>query len=311
MDNTQEVILKKVCKIYDNLSSIENLNPSNDVNDLFTQLVTTCTTSCNEFDVTKLPQEIKEKIAKLITLCGKAEGLLESHYSTIIGTHEKPLNHIKTFPYYPNYLKLTHLEFTMLTKHITQKPSKLAFIGSGPLPLTSIMLATYYLTQTCFHNYDIDPLANSKAYDLISSHQDLSKRMFFHTNNIFYVKNVLKDYNVVFLAALVGMDKKEKTKVINHLAKYMADGAILVVRSAYGARAFLYPIVDPCCDLKGFEVLSIFHPIDEVINSVIVARKCSVNQEVYLKSKCCEVEGFINPLNHGNVIEELSIDEKA
>lgn len=168
----------------------------------------------------------------------------------------------------------------MLTKHITQVPSKLAFIGSVPLPLTSIMLATYYLTKTCFHNYDIDSLANSKAYDLISKYNDLSKRMLFHTSNdIVDVKNELKEFNVVFLAALVGMDKKEKAKVINHLTKYMAPGAILVLRSAHGARAFLYPVVDPSCDLKGFEVLSIFHPTDEVINSVIVARKCLVNQQ--------------------------------
>jgi nicotianamine synthase len=312
MDNSHEVIVEKVCKIYNKLSRLENLNPSNQVNDLFTQLVTTCTTPCHELDITQLPQEIKEKIAKLITLCGKAEGLLESHYSTLIGSNEKPLNHIKIFPYYKNYLKLTHLEFTMLTKHITQVPSKLAFIGSGPLPLTSIMLATYYLTKTCFHNYEIDSLANSKAYDLISKDNDLSKRMFFHTSDIVDVKIGLKDYSVVFLAALVGMDKKEKAKVINHLAKYMAPNAILVLRSAHGARAFLYPIVDPCSDLKGFEVLSIFHPTDEVINSIIVARKCLVNQQGinYLKNKCCEVEGF-NPLNHGSVVDELSIDEQA
>lgn len=273
------MIIEKVCKIYDKHSRLGSFNPSNQVNDLFTQLVTTCTTPCHEFDITQLSQEIKEKIAKVITLCGKAEGLLESHYSTLIGSNENPLNHIKIFPYYKNYLKLTHLEFTMLTKHITQVPSKLAFIGSGPLPLTSIILATYYLTKTCFHNYEIDSLANSKAYDLISKDNDLSKRMLFHTSDIVDVKNELKEFNVVFLAALVGMDKKEKAKVINHLVKYMAPGAILVLRSAHGARAFLYPVVDPSCDLKGFEVLSIFHPTDEVINSVIVARKCLVNQQ--------------------------------
>ncbi|MCL7042683.1 hypothetical protein MKW94_005119, partial [Papaver nudicaule] len=52
----------------------------------------------------------------------------------------------------------------------------------------------------------------------------------------------------------------------------MAPGALLMLRSAHGARGFLYPIVEPS-DLPGFEVLAIFHPMDEVINSVIVARK--------------------------------------
>ncbi|XP_020205363.1 nicotianamine synthase [Cajanus cajan] len=307
----QEVIVGKVCEIYEKISNLGDLNPSNHVNNLFTQLVTICTTPC-QLDVTRLSKQVRETIANLIRLCGKAEGLLENHYSTLIGSHDTPLNHMKFFPYYSNYLKLSHLEFTMLTTHCTQVPTQLAFVGSGPLPLTSIMLATHYLRHTCFHNYDMDPLANAKARDLVSSDPDLSKRMFFHTSDILSVSN-LKDYNVVFLAALVGMDKKEKAKVINHLAKFMAPGAFLVLRSAHGARAFLYPVVDPCSDLKGFEVLSVFHPTDEVINSVIVARKHSVNQGVYtpvLASKCSGVEGF-NPFNHGNVIEELTVDEQA
>nr|KYP36703.1 Nicotianamine synthase [Cajanus cajan] len=184
----QEVIVGKVCEIYEKISNLGDLNPSNHVNNLFTQLVTICTTPC-QLDVTRLSKQVRETIANLIRLCGKAEGLLENHYSTLIGS----------------------------------------------------------------------------------------------------------------------------PKVINHLAKFMAPGAFLVLRSAHGARAFLYPVVDPCSDLKGFEVLSVFHPTDEVINSVIVARKHSVNQGVYtpvLASKCSGVEGF-NPFNHGNVIEELTVDEQA
>ncbi|XP_027339340.1 nicotianamine synthase-like [Abrus precatorius] len=311
MDTQHELIIVKVCEIYEKISKLEKLNPSKRVNDLFTKLVTLCTSPC-ELDVTQLSQEVRETTAKLIRLCGKAEGLLETHYSTLIGSHENPLNHMKLFPYYSNYLKLTHLEFTMLTKHCTQVPTQLAFVGSGPLPLTTIMLATHYLKHTCFHNYDMDPLANAKAYDLVSSDPDLSKRLFFHTSDIVNVTSGLKEYNVVFLAALVGMDKKEKAKVINHLAKHMGHGAILLLRSAHGARAFLYPVVD-VSDLKGFDVLSVFHPTDEVVNSVIVARKRSVNHGLYppvLASKCSEVEGF-NPLNHGNVIEELTVDEQA
>ncbi|KOM53022.1 hypothetical protein LR48_Vigan09g168100 [Vigna angularis] len=296
MESQQEMIVGKVCEIYEEISKLGDLNPSSHVNNLFTQLVTICTTPC-QIDVSQLSQQVRETVAKLIRLCGKAEGLLESHYSTIIGSYENPLNHMKLFPYYSNYLKLSHLEFTMLTTHCTQQvPSQLAFVGSGPLPLTSIILATHYLRQTCFHNYDIDLLANVKAHSLVSSDPDLSKRMFFHTNDILNVSNGLKDYNVVYLAALVGMDHKDKAEVIKHLAKFMAPGAILLLRSAHG-----------------FEILSVFHPTDEVINSVIVARKHLVNQGTYsavLASKCYGVEGF-NPFNHGKVIEELTVEDQA
>ncbi|KAF5789809.1 putative nicotianamine synthase [Helianthus annuus] len=126
------------------------------------------------------------------------------------------------------------------------------------------------------------------ASRLISSDDDLSKRMFFHT-----------------------MDIMEVT-----------DGAVLMLRSAHGARAFLYPVVNPE-DLQGFEVLSIFHPQDEVINSVVIARKDPVAVDTdhnhhhqlgigSILPSCCKYGDFQasnNPLNQMNIIEELAMEE--
>lgn len=310
----QEILTQKVTELYEKISSLDSLHPSEDVNTLFTQLVLTCIPPC-PIDITKLPKRTQEIRSNLIRLCGEAEGLLESHFSTILGSYDHPLDHLNLFPYYSNYLKLSHLEFTILTQNCTHVPNRIAFVGSGPLPLTSIVLATHHLKTTAFHNFDLDPSANSKAFRLVLSDSDLSRRMFFHTANILSVTNNLKDYDVVFLAALVGMDNEEKIQVIDHLGKYMAPGAYLMLRSANWARAFLYPVVDPS-DLRGFEVLSVFHPTDEVINSVIIARKlpipiCSIHHglgPIIRPCKCSEIEAF-NPLNHGNLIEELAVDE--
>ncbi|XP_041017179.1 nicotianamine synthase-like [Juglans microcarpa x Juglans regia] len=316
----EEPLVQQVRELFEQISSLKSLKPSKDVNMLFTQLVLTCMPP-SPIDVTKLCKRVQEMRSKLIRLCGEAEGLLESHFSTILGSYENPLDHLHIFPYYSNYLKLSLLEFTILTQqYCTQYhvPNKVAFVGSGPLPLTSIVLASNHLTTTTFHNYDIDPLANSMAVRLVSYDPDLSKRMFFHTNDIMNVTTALKDYEVVFLAALVGMDKEEKVRVIDHLAKYMAPGALLMLRSAHGARAFLYPVVDPC-DLRGFEVLSVFHPTDEVINSVVIARKYpmpthsleqqSLGPMILPNCKCSEIQAF-NPFNHGNMIEDFSIEER-
>ncbi|KAG6645903.1 hypothetical protein I3843_08G151000 [Carya illinoinensis] len=313
-----EPLVQQVCNLFEQISNLESLKPAKDVNMLFTQLVFTCMPP-TPIDVTKLCKRVQEIRSKLIKLCGEAEGLLESHYSTILGSYQKPLDHLDIFPYHSNYLKLSLLEFNILSQHCTQNvPSKIAFVGSGSLPLTSIILASNHLTSSTFHNYDIDPLANSKAVSLVSSDPDLSKRMFFHTTDIMNVTTALKDFDVVFLAALVGMDKEDKVRVIDHLAKYMAPGALLMLRSAHGARAFLYPVVDPS-DLRGFEVLSVFHPTDEVINSVVIARKYpmtthSLEQKkglgpIVLPSKCSEIQAF-NPFNHGNMIEDLALEEQ-
>ncbi|XP_042517070.1 nicotianamine synthase-like [Macadamia integrifolia] len=309
------VVVEKICEIYQSISKLESLKPSKDVDMLFTQLVHTCIPPIS-IDVTKLSNHVQDIRSKLIRLSGEAEGLLESHFSSLLGSFNNPLDHINLFPYYSNYLKLSHLEFTLLINHCINDPTRVAFIGSGPLPLTSIVLASNHLRTTTFHNYDIDGSANSLALNLISSDPDLSQRMFFHTSDIMEVSTALRDYEVVFLAALVGMDKEEKTQVIDHLAKHMAPGALLMIRSAYGARAFLYPIVEPC-DLRGFEVLSVYHPTDEVINSVLIARKypvpvLSLDQglgPIILPGKCSEIQAF-NPLSHGNMIEELVIEEQ-
>nr|CAB3503286.1 unnamed protein product [Digitaria exilis] len=91
--------------------------------------------------------------------------------------------------------------------------------------------------------------------------------MAFRTSDVALVTRDLASYDVVFLAALVGMAADEKARVVDHLGRHMAPGAALVVRSAHGARAFLYPVVDPDeIRRAGFDVLA-------VINSVIIARK--------------------------------------
>ncbi|KAJ4831919.1 hypothetical protein Tsubulata_034139 [Turnera subulata] len=314
----EDPLVTKVCELYEKISNLESLKPSKDVDMLFTQLVLTCIPP-NPIDVNKLCKKIQDMRSKLIKLCGEAEGYLESHFSSILGSFENPLDHLNIFPYYNNYIKLSHLEYTILSNHFsttTHVPSKVAFVGSGPLPLTSIVLACNHLTTTTFHNFDIDPSANSKALALVSSDPDLSNRMFFHTTDIMDVTHGLKDFDVVFLAALVGMDKEAKTRVIEHLAKYMAPGALLMLRSAHGARAFLYPVIDSC-DLRGFEVLQVFHPTDDVINSVVIARKYPVDHPKGIISpmilpnycKCAEIQAF-NHLNHGNMVEELAIEEQ-
>ncbi|KAL2469088.1 Nicotianamine synthase 3 [Forsythia ovata] len=314
----KDPLVQKVCDLYEKISGLDSLKPSKDVDMLFTQLVLTCMPP-HPIDVTKLCKKIQEMRSNLIRLCGEAEGLLEKHFSTILGSFDNPLDHLDIFPYFSNYLKLSHLEYNILSQHCSDVPSRVAFLGSGPLPLTSIVLASYHMTSTTFDNFDIDPSANSMASRLVESDPDLSKRMVFNTTDVMSVTGAFMDYDVVFLAALVGMDKEEKVGIIEHLAKHMAPGALLMLRSAHGARGFLYPVVD-ACDLRGFEVLTVFHPTDEVINSVVIARKSPkvlpkhstdqgfINGSLMISCKCAEIQAF-NPLNQMNMIEELAVED--
>jgi len=208
----------------------------------------------------------------LIPLCGKAEGLLELEFSTFISQTPNPVKNLTLFPYYGNYVKLANYENKILKENGVENAKIVAFIGSGPMPLSSIILATHHMESTHFDNFDIDEKANEVASKIVASDKALEKRMKFVTQDIMEAKERLGQYDCIFLAALVGMRRSEKVKILGHISKYMKEGSVLLVRSAKGSRAFLYPIVEEN-DMVNFEVLTIFHPTDDVINSVVLLRK--------------------------------------
>jgi nicotianamine synthase len=59
-------------------------------------------------------------------------------------------------------------------------------------------------------------------------------------------------FQVVVLAALVGMDSAAKIEILASLRKKLAPGTLVVARSAEGLRGVLYPV---CCSLSDFLLL--------------------------------------------------------
>ncbi|KAJ1434276.1 S-adenosyl-L-methionine-dependent methyltransferase [Sesbania bispinosa] len=266
-----ELLIAQIMQLHATISKLESLRPSKQVNSLFTQLVKLCTLP-SSIDIEALPQEVQSMRESLINLCGRAEGLLELEFSTFISHTPNPLKNLTLFPYYGNYIKLANMENKILKENGVVHPKKVAFVGSGPMPLTSIIMATHHMDTTHFDNFDIDEKANEVARKIVASDAALEKRMKFETQDIMEVRERLGQYDCIFLAALVGMSREAKLKILGHIRKYMKEGSVLLVRSAKGARAFLYPIVEEH-DMVNFEVLTIFHPTNDVINSVVLLRK--------------------------------------
>jgi nicotianamine synthase len=286
-------LVQKIAGLHAAIAKLPSLSPSPKVDALFTELVRACVPP-SPVDVTKLDPEAQRMREELIRLCSDAEGHLEAHYSDMLNAFDNPLDHLGRFPYYSNYINLSKLEYDLLVRHIPDiAPSRVAFIGSGPLPFSSLVLAARHLPNTVFDNYDRSGDANDRARKLVRADKDLNARMSFHTTDVANLTDELGKYDVVFLAALVGMAAEDKAKVVAHLGRHMADGAALVVRSAHGARGFLYPIVDPE-DIRcgGFDVLTVFHPDDEVINSVIVARKIDANASMEVAALVQKMTGL-------------------
>ncbi|GJN08081.1 hypothetical protein PR202_ga25969 [Eleusine coracana subsp. coracana] len=211
-------LVQKITGLHSAISKLPSLSPSPEVDRLFTDLVMACVPT-SPVDVTKLDPETQKMREELIRL---------------------------------NYINLSKLEYELLVRYIPGlAPSRVAFVGSGPLPFSSLVLAAHHLPNTHFDNYDMCGPANERAQKLFRADEDLRTRI-----------------------ARGNGGGEEKASVVAHLGRHMADGAALVVRSAHGARGFLYPIVDPE-DIRrgGFDVLAVYHPEGEVINSVIIARK--------------------------------------
>jgi len=274
-DEQVQALVRKISGLAAAIAKLPSLSPSPEVNALFTELVTACVPP-SAVDVAKLGPELQAMRARLIRLCADAEGLLETHYSDLLAAFDNPLDHLALFPYLSNYILLSELENGLLARHLPgPPPARVAFLGSGPLPLSSLVLAARHLPAASFDNYDICGEANERARRLVRADADLGARMAFRTSDVaLLTRELLASYDAVFLAALVGMAAEEKARVLEHLGRHMAPGAALVVRSAHGARAFLYPVVDPEeVRRAGFDVLAVHHPEGEVINSVIIARK--------------------------------------
>jgi nicotianamine synthase len=124
-------------------------------------------------------------------------------------------------------------------------PTELAFIGSGPLPLTSLCMLDRY-PNVSVHNIDrdVDALEASRKLCGILGYA----RMTFEHADITDATTTTKwqSYQVVFLAALVGMDTVCKRAILQSLAAKLKPGCLVVARSAHGLRTVLYPVSSKC-----------------------------------------------------------------
>jgi nicotianamine synthase len=206
--------------------------------------------------------------------------MMERDFAQRLGALESEdeiLASLQTFRFIRNYEKLTRLEYHLLLGQERCDPASLrnvAFVGSGPLPLTTLCLVNEFLPQhAVVTNYDIDRESNRIARRWMHALPSLRERVAFQTSDILDVPHEeLRRYDVVVLAALVGLAPKMKSRILHHLRLGMKDGSYLLLRSAEGAKAFLYPVVG-MGDLREWTVCSVTHPKGEVVNSVIVVTK--------------------------------------
>jgi nicotianamine synthase len=178
---------------------------------------------------------------------------------------------LRAFPYYSNYLDLSRLEISALSTIHPKAISTVCFIGSGPLPMTSLcFLNLMSPPPTRIHNIDCDPHAIAVSSQLSKSLG--TSNLTFQLADAAEVHN-LSSFEVVFLAGLVGGTKDVKTRIVKNVVARCRKGTLIVLRSAHGVRKFLYQEVDVgVLPELGLKVLLVVHPWNHVVNSVVVCR---------------------------------------
>jgi nicotianamine synthase len=158
-------------------------------------------------------------------------------------TSDSTTDLLHTFPYYQNYVDLTRLECSTLEAFLLSAPRRIAFIGSGPLPLTSMCMFDRYVDATVV-NIDRDEAALMISSELCAI-LGYGARMSFACEDVSLPRKQGPDwevFDVVFLAALVGTSREDKVEILEGLVGRLKPGTLVVARSAQGLRSVLYPV---------------------------------------------------------------------
>ncbi|KAK4121253.1 Nicotianamine synthase [Parathielavia appendiculata] len=303
-------LVQSIVETHAQLLKLPHFRPGKAINHLLGNLVAVCSEIHDRDIVDKVLSNpnVQGVLLSLRQICAQAESCLELHWAEHIlaGGPQSPdevLARLKTFPYYENYEELTRLELCAILSATKTPPRRVAFIGSGPLPLTSLCLlqslkhdallarlapATPHppngtaidmsvlspATDPLILNVDYDPAAIAASLTLSLALGETGSGMEFICAEATSPSKDLAEFDVVYMAALVGMSQAEKEGIILQVVDRMRAGALLVVRSSWGLRSCLYPEVDLATEglLKKLECCVVVHPYGQVVNSVIVAR---------------------------------------
>ncbi len=258
--------ISDITSIYEELSSAENLCPKPVINENFSRLV---------HIVDTIPkQESKEilqhkKVSKIIenfqNISSRGEFELEHFWVQKILESDDVWKSLESFPYYDNYVKIADFESAALKACNVHTDHKILFVGSGPLPLSSIVLNKNH--GFAVDNVDIDKEACRLSKNLINK-LNLSHPPQVFCKDIFNITD-FSSYDCIIVAALVGKNDQEKEKIIEHITRHVQKHTHIALRSSCDLGVLLYPRIS----LESLRTITIKHEYGRskgVINTLVM-----------------------------------------
>ncbi|KAI8890498.1 Nicotianamine synthase [Backusella circina FSU 941] len=268
-----ETLIDELCIIHGFLEEQHDLAPCTQVNAIFTKLVQICIQVYRPEVAETVLQDprVLAILPSLRNLASEGEYQLEMYWTKIltdVAEDQSPC--IEKFVYHQNYQDLVQMEIRAL-EGVGATLQNIMFIGSGPLPLSSIIMAQN-LPESNIYNIDHCQKAIQISATLITQ-MGLQNQIESVAANASEFKDFQKA-DVVVLGALVGQDAYEKTNFLKWISGQMKKGAYVMIRSAHSLRKVLYPSIEPYeVNDCGFETQAVLHPYNDVVNSVVIAKK--------------------------------------
>lgn len=270
-------VADRVVSLHDRLVALDGLAPSPLVDALFGDLVRTClTTDPRTTGAVLADDRVRALRHRLVDLCARGETQLEAAWATRVLEAADPAADLARFPYLANYEALTRLEVHALAAagHEPGGPRQVCFVGGGPLPLSAVLL--HRTTSARVRVVDHDPTAVDLANRVLDAlgAGDGVRCVPADAASGAGLAAAAEGCDLVVVAALVGLTREAKRQVLRTLAGVLAPGTWVLLRSADGLRTLLYPTVD-VGDVSrcGFTPELLVHPLGDVVNSVLVARR--------------------------------------
>lgn len=258
-----EPTVEEVLEVYENayniLKSAEDKSPRNEkVNKALYSLVNTVLAFEDKRNTEKILNDsiVQKNQIHMRNLLSKAESEMEKFFTEkFLLNQQLTLATVKEFLYWKCYESLVEIERFGLEKITTTLPTSMAFVGSGPLPLTALLWQFVTKGEVICLECDSDAVKQSAK---------LIKRLGKEDNiKVVEADGCLFDYqglDFVMIASLVP-NKNEIMKQISSTA----ENALIGIRNVEDLHTLLYePLKEE--ELKGFHLLHQTKATKETIN---------------------------------------------
>ena len=269
-----EFIIQTVLNALETLTSENDLSPRNPViNKTLSHLVHTLASTYEYSEETAALKDprIRQARPHLLEKLSKAEAEMEKYWADYFGEKETiGIEDLKEFWYWDNYEELVDRELDNFPKDATDH--SIAFIGSGALPLTAIIM---HLKTGC------PVTCVDSDYDACEKSQALIDKLGLENVHVLHAEGNAPRYNsfsTVIIASLIPQDQKDE--IVGKL-KQDKSSVYVAVRSAERLHSLLYEPVNTEKQFSELDYLGKTKQDSSVINTTLVfSNKSSVQQEI-------------------------------